>query len=122
MRSTLAIILAACLGLFACNTERANVEACEAYLLSIEAVSWSLQRTSSPVQQLSTPPALPEEFVSSVDLEEVDFLWFENTTGDSGVCAVHVPSRCACAFFVYRGKAVDQSPSEITISSCGTGL
>lgn len=69
--------------------------------------------------QGSTPPKLPREFLSIVDLDDIDFVWFQSSTGDHGVCAVDVPSKCAMAFLAYESAALDKEPYSILISTCG---
>lgn len=69
--------------------------------------------------QDSTTPRLPREFLSVFDVDDIDFVWFQSSTGDHGVCAVHMPSRCAVAFFAYESAGLEKEPFAIRMSTCG---
>ena len=115
----LAVILAASSGLLACPSVQSNEQLCETYVGSSEHTGWMLQATAPPGLEGRSPPVLPQEFLDVADHEAVHFVWFRNSGGDHGACAVDPSSECAFAFLTYKNGALDAEPTGIRISTCG---
>lgn len=102
-----------------CRAGHLSGEVCEAYVQTIGDVTWTRQPGPPGSMRESATPILPREALSGLDVDELDFVWFQNSAGDYGVCAVDVPAACAVAFVIYDRDALYKEPAELRISTCG---
>jgi len=91
-----------------------NVGACKQGFVE-EGVTWKV-RISPPTEQMNAAVSkLSRDFFG---LKKVDAVWFENETGQLGVCTI---VECPRGFFVYAPGELEKEPIQSRVSATCPG-